>query len=567
MGADFQTLSHKAIIVSLTVCAFLMPVLITPWFSFDPITLPRLALLTCLTIFQWPFIFKHIPDIYLKKSLLDLISNPATWSIIFILVSLIATFKSSKSFLLQFMGTDSRNAGLLFFILLMTLVISVLLFSNKKFQLLFLYSFGIGGAINLAYGLIQCFDDDPIFWNNPYGPVIGTLGNPNFMSSYLGLFGVLIFALLVLLKKWSVFQKLGLVFVLLLVVYTILETRSIQGLVVVLVGLILTLTKRLLPKIDKSQLFFVSLISLASFAIAIIGFFGKGPFGGLLFQSTIKVRSYYWNAAVNMINASPLFGHGFDSFGDLYPQYRGQNATLDYGPGLVSDSAHNLLLDIGVSGGIPLMICYLLLQFIILIKGLKSILSKNKSSEISQIYFILWICFQAQTLISPSQILITYTGFILGALVLKGDSAKIVLQQSKFSSSSNIGRVVLTPITILFLLGSVIFSFRVISADSNFRLALVNGEGNGLKLSSAIWPLSERRLIITSRIFYANDYNDIGRELSLKILKLNPRSLEALRLLAQDSNLSSVDRNRFLNQIRELDPFGKEATEVNQNNN
>ena len=47
-------------------------------------------------------------------------------------------------------------------------------------------SLGVGVA-SLGYGLVQALGGDPFDWVNPYSPVFGFLGNPNFQSSFAAL--------------------------------------------------------------------------------------------------------------------------------------------------------------------------------------------------------------------------------------------------------------------------------------------------------------------------------------------------------------------------------------------
>jgi hypothetical protein len=81
---------------------------------------------------------------------------------------------------------------------------------------------------------------DPIPWNNVYGTILGTFGNPNFISAFLGLFVVALFAIFVDAKIKLPLRVLSAIGIL-VSVYEIIETSSIQGLVVVVLGISIVL--------------------------------------------------------------------------------------------------------------------------------------------------------------------------------------------------------------------------------------------------------------------------------------------------------------------------------------
>ena len=52
---------------------------------------------------------------------------------------------------------------------------------------------------------------DFIGWNNPYGAILGTFGNPNFLSSFLAMVSIPTF--LYLLKTWFSLLLAGIVII------------------------------------------------------------------------------------------------------------------------------------------------------------------------------------------------------------------------------------------------------------------------------------------------------------------------------------------------------------------
>jgi hypothetical protein len=252
-----------------------------------------------------------------------------------------------------------------------------------------------------------------------------------------------------------------------------------------------------------------------------------------------------------------LKGFGFDSFGTWYTKYRAPNSVLDYGPGLISDSPHNLFLDFGVTGGFPLLMSFLLLQFWTLIIGIKTVIRKNTSWEYKTA-FVIWICFCFQSLISPGNLVLVFTGLVMTSIVLSEDNwESIHFENVNKSSMGSIYRKVCLLMTSLIVVTGMFASFKLIDADRKFRSALLSGEGNAIYQTSTAWPQSERRMLIASRVFYANQFIDFGDRVSSTLLKLNPSNVEALRLVLDYSLLSPSEEDELKRKIHDLDPYGK----------
>ena len=94
-------------------------------------------------------------------------------------------------------GSYGRNNGLVTYIFLSVILLSAAALNSKRSFQSIVNSLFIAGIVNLFYCAWVLLFGDFIGWNNPYGNILGTLGNPNFIGAFFGmLFGVL-FALLV----------------------------------------------------------------------------------------------------------------------------------------------------------------------------------------------------------------------------------------------------------------------------------------------------------------------------------------------------------------------------------
>ena len=388
---------------------------------------------------------------------------------------------------------------------------------------------------------------------NPYGPIVGTLGNPNFMSAYLALFAVLVLGIVVLKNDTGISWRLGGIVLFVSGIPLIYFTKSIQGLFIVLVGSLIVFLLVLFKKASNLPTILFTIFALALIVWVFVGFLGKGTFGSYVYQSTLQVRIYYWRAAWEMMLNKPLTGFGFDAFGTWYTKYRNLDSTLGYGPGLISDSPHNLYLDFGVSGGFPLFLSFVGLQMLILINGIKGVYRCKGSNWTFTISFVIWFCFAIQSLISPANLVLVFTGFLMGANVLRGP--REFDQNPSLLRSKNARRILSYNIFVSSAVISTIFAILVLKADANFRSSLLIGEGNRIIKTASSWPQSERRLLIASKIFYANKLPKFGQQMAEVVLKRNPENLEALKLLYEDKSYSGNLRESIAKRILTLDKY------------
>ena len=216
----------------------LTPVFITPWWNFDPINVPRVLLVSTL---GFPAFYIYIDFVFNSRKKGERGAFDPLF-LIFSCIALLAIFStlffSEKPFTRQFYGTQGRNNGALVNLCLLGLLAAATLtkrnFVDSQFKVLMLF----GGLLNLAYTSLQFFGKDPIAWQNPFSPLVGTLGNPNFLSAFLAFFGIFLISQILSVSK--LFTKVNLIYVPLLIwdVVLVYLTKSIQGLVVLAFGLV-----------------------------------------------------------------------------------------------------------------------------------------------------------------------------------------------------------------------------------------------------------------------------------------------------------------------------------------
>ena len=214
------------------------------------------------------------------KSILTLIG-------IFLTAMLVPILFSGSPFELQFYGSYGRNTGFLTYFLLILIFLSALVNSNENLMHRIAKGIIYTGTFETAYTLLQYFKIDPIKWNNADGWLFGTFINPNFLSAFLGISCVVVFASLINLRTKSS-TKVWLIIQLLATLFIIIKSQSVQGLAITLVG-IAVLVFLFLQKKFKSRLInfgYLGIIFMGSL-VSIFGFLQKGPLKQFLYQESI----------------------------------------------------------------------------------------------------------------------------------------------------------------------------------------------------------------------------------------------------------------------------------------
>ena len=157
-------------------------------------------------------------------------------SALFLATSISAIINSNGPLAQNIYGAYGRNTAFLTYLLLIFVILSaVVLRTNKSFTTL-IYGLFVAGVVNVVYcGWVIIFGDF-LPWNNPYGNILGTFGNPNFVGAFLGLFAA---SLVAYSFKSGLHIGLRLLSVIIFVisVIEIIDSSAIQGRVVVAAGL------------------------------------------------------------------------------------------------------------------------------------------------------------------------------------------------------------------------------------------------------------------------------------------------------------------------------------------
>jgi hypothetical protein len=276
-------------------------------------------------------------------------------------------------------------------------------------------------SIFCVVGSIEYFKDQNATDADSLNGISLTLGNPNFAAVALVLTSI---ATVVLIAA----QKIGsLKFCLYIVSLSfqsllVFATKSLQGIVLLAISLVLILLLRFLysprNKLFKSPSSVMALIGFNVLAaVCILANYGIEKMMTQV-SSSLLDRYYHWIAAVRMMKEHYLLGVGVDSYGDSYRLYRIPEALLLRGESnTFANNAHNIYLQLGSTSGLFALATYLLLNVYVLWRSLHA-LDKNRGNFSIQAIFVLWIVFQIQSLISIDQLGLASWGWIFSGLLV-----------------------------------------------------------------------------------------------------------------------------------------------------
>jgi O-antigen ligase len=527
---------------------------VTPLWSADPINPIKMLAVSAFGFIGLGVLLANQKVLQLRrfKVPLILICGFMAWMLVVFLVS-----GSEK--LQQLFGTNGRNTGLITYFAFSILFVVAMVASSTLFLKRFLLASLLIGVASLGYGVIQGLGADPIAWVNPYSPVFGFLGNPNFQSSLLGILGTVVFTQL--LSGTANIQIKGACLVYLLVtLYVIRETASQQGFLVLLIGSAVSLGVFVYGKNCALGYSYLGLAAVG-FVAALIGTLNKGPLASLLYKDSVTYRGDYWRAGWKMTLDNPIFGVGMDSYVDWYRRSRTVEATLRRGPETTSNAAHNVFLDISAYGGFPLVLIYLALMILVIFSAVKVI---KRSQDLNPGFVGLlagWVAFQAQSIISINQIGLAIWGWVLSGLIIgyeintRADASGAYKKTGK-TVTKPVQISAATPVTMFVgLIVGVLVGIPPYLASAKYKSALETSNLQVIQEAAYIWPTDPLRMIQVALTLNENKLEASGLQVSVDAVSKFPDNFGAWAALSTMKNATPEQKEEALSQMRRLDPL------------
>ncbi len=492
----------------------------------------------------------------------------------FLFSGLVSIISSESPLSQGFYGAYGRNNGLLAYIFLALLIVCCAILVQQGSIRKIIQALFIAGIINVIYCLWVIVFGDFVGWNNPYGNILGTFGNPNFIGSFLGIFlgAYLGYGLS---KESSRYFKISMFFVLPVTAYEIYDSSAIQGRIVGLLGVGIVgfffLRSKYNPLI---QWVYSSVVTVIGF-FAVLGALQIGPLTSFIYKNSVSLRGQYWLAGWNTGERFPFTGVGMDSFGDWYRRSRDIHALELPGVNTVVNAAHNVPLDMFAFGGWPLMTTYVLIMSMGGIALFRATIRAKKYDPILVVLVTAWTGYQAQSLISINQIGLAIWGWVLTGTAIAYErmsrsdanpnfatikNSKITSRKSK-SQESEILKGTLSAAS--FGLVGLLLSLPPITSDSQWRKAQVAGTVQAIEESmdqKYFNPQNTMKYMINIQDLEKSNLPELAHKYALQAVRWNSESYDLWKLLYFVRNSTAEEKSEALRNMKRLDPLNPDVT-------
>jgi hypothetical protein len=305
---------------------------------------------------------------------------------------------------------------------------------------------------------------------------------------------------------------------------------------------------------------FLGLFGIGIFSV-LLGILDKGPLAEYIYKSSLQARGFYWRGAIKMMSDHPFFGVGMDGFGDWYRRSRSPEVA-EFNPGLVADTAHNVPLDIGSSGGFPLLVLYLAILGLVLYSIAKVIKRKDEFDVYFAAIVAAWVAYQAQSLISINQLGLGVWGWSLTGLLI---GYEINTRSFTFAENQNIPKKVKV-VTEKLSAGALVITFVTSGiglaialppyiAANKFYKALQSGDANIIQPAAYLQPYDRARFTFVAQILQENKFEDRSITVLRDASRIYPDTFEIWKRWSTITEASPSDLARAKAEMKRLDPF------------
>jgi O-antigen ligase len=545
--------------------AIVATVLVTPWATFDPINVPKLAVIAFGGFITLAALLINAKTLLTRRRRTVLVLSG-----LFVLdLILVLVFAGTNPYQ-EFFGTYGRATGFVAYIALTALFLGAVVIASAKFVSSFARMLLIAGGLSIGYGLLQAVGADPIKWVNQYSPVIGFLGNPNFQSSFVGFSGILAFGF-ICSKELKISWRLGYYAYLLIVPFVIIKTDSQQGFLVLAGGIAIVG----IIWISRSEFKVLTIPALIVSGIGAVfvalGSLNSGPLASLLYKASVTYRGDYWRAGWKMTVEHPFLGVGLDSYGDWYRRTRTLEATLRRGPEVTSNAAHNVLLDFSSNGGFPLVIIYLALMVLVVISAIKLLKRSTGFDPAIAGLIAVWIAYQAQSIISLNQLGLAVWGWIISGLIIGYEintrEKEVPIEvKPPVSKGRNVKKSVNESVSAKTLMSMVaggvvglLVGLPPFIASAQFKSAFTSGDAAKVEKAASLWPDEPMRYGQVGLVLQSNKLDAQAQKVVDAALLKFPNEFGLWSLAATLSTATPEQIAEAKKQMKRLDPFNPDV--------
>ena len=535
--------------------------LVTSTINMDPVNVSKLIATSGVGMGLLAIALIQGRKILYKDSLAPLIAIT-----FFILWALVSIFFSDAPATQNIFGVQGRNTGFIAYLALAGVAIGALLLRRLESFKILVYALFFAWACNVIYGIFVLSGNDFISWNNVYNTILGTFGNPNFVSAFLGMGLVAGLAYsLDAARSWS-FRGTYLLLAI-TAFYEIVSSKAIQGIAVSVFGITVIgfyFVRAHTKGNIVSILYSLSATIVGGFAIA--GGLQMGPLSEFIYKRSVSLRGHYWHAGLEMAKDHPIFGVGIDAYGDWFRRSRSATSMIDPGPGTVTNSAHNVPIDILSGGGYPIFIAYLAILVFVFIAIVKVTKRQRNFDGIFVALVSTWFCYQVQSIISINQIGLAIWGWVLSGAVIAYEIAtrNVVVAENapakkqKARSNPNDAPASTFLISVIGCALGLAIAAPPFLADAGWRSAMQKGNLEGAVVAATKFQMDSARMAQAVATFEDNKAFAQAHELALKAVIYNPDFYDGWRLLGFISTSTPEEKAKAEANLKRLDPLNPE---------
>ena len=533
--------------------------LVLPYTVSDPINLPKMVVLVGIAGALASLLLFNAKGLITKSHKPILIS-----STLFIIYLLIVLARSGVAFSENLYGTAGRNTGVATYASFTVVALACVLIASELFIRKVFASFLVIGIFLLIYGIFQYLGFEPFPYINTYeSNVFGTFGNPNFQSSFMGMLAVLA-AAFILKNSLKMPLRIGALFLVVGSLVGVHLTNSIQGFFNFALGFSFIVFFYLISTGRKILARIVGVLLLLGTLSIVAAFLKLGPLAEFLYKGSMSARVYYWETAIRIAFDHPFFGVGMDQYVDWLRVYRTPEQVAT---NLTADSAHNIYLDVLSSGGFLLFLLFCSFTALTII----SIIRVSKRDELpSGNYFALvglWVAYQAQSLISISQIGVAVWGWVFSGLLIgyelntRGgggkETNKELFPKAKTKrtkeKSSPIHPKLLVVTSAGLALGLAVVLPPFFSAQDYYN-AFKTSDARVIKQAAFLKPYNRNSFMQVAGILSSNKFQKDALDVAKEGVIHFPNSFALWKVVADLSAKGSQDQIEAIKRLHRLDP-------------
>jgi len=542
-------LKNEGIAKIMVLGTIITTLVLTPWMNKDSLVIPKMITFFALSCFLLPFILSS--NLYLRKTkLVKVLFIIETLLFIFGILVLINSDSPIDQLLF---GRTGRGLGFFIFISCIILTLAAAIYMKTLHLKLLLKSIFFAGLITSLYSCVQYFGLDIFKWDSRTNGIIGTLGNPNSQAS----FAAATFIPALVLSWTSKIRKLIYPLIIIVFAFTIYISQSTQGYIGIFAS-ILAIGLIYFWYVRKSFFWALSLITSFFGTVSLLGILGHGPLSYYLYKVSVQSRGDFWRSAFTTGNSHPIFGVGFDSFGDYSLTYRDEIAA-SHSFAEYTDSAHNFYLDYLATGGY----IFLFLHVFLVLFSLRGfyILQKNYGSYDKYVValFCAWLVIQLQTIINTQTLTFLMWNSLLSGAVI-GMASETTNRISSKIPSFRIRKVSFITYTqgLVMIVISLVVMYPHFNNDRLFTQAANTGNGDLLIQAVTSYPQTVTRYSDSSRALLESGLPAPALFLAQKGVEFNPRSSNLWGLIMVNPSASLQERMFAKKMILSLDPLNRE---------